>query len=97
LLKEIAKRPGDICAQYGGEEFAILYGNTTLEQSKLFIDKLVEEIRALNIPNEKSPITHGLTASIGLATVYPAKQSGNSTLIASGRSARFPTLLKSVV
>jgi len=81
LLKKFAKRPGDICARYGGEEFAILYGNTTLEQSKLLIDKLIQEVRVLNIPNEKSPITPGLTASIGLATIYPAKNSCIDDLI----------------
>jgi diguanylate cyclase (GGDEF)-like protein len=81
LLKKFAKRPGDICARYGGEEFAILYGNTTLEQSKLLIDKLVEEVRALNIPNEKSPIMPRLTASIGLTAVYPAKDSSIDDLI----------------
>jgi diguanylate cyclase (GGDEF)-like protein len=81
VLKRFGKRPCDICARYGGEEFAIVFGDTNLEQAKILVGKLLNEIRLLNIPNKKSPTLPTLTASIGLATMYPNKENNESELI----------------
>jgi diguanylate cyclase (GGDEF)-like protein len=81
LLKEFDKRPGDMCARYGGEEFAIVYGNTDLEQANCLVDKLLNEIRSLKIPNQNSLALPILTASVGLATMYPNDKNSGSDLI----------------
>ncbi|MBC8237749.1 MAG: sensor domain-containing diguanylate cyclase [Helicobacteraceae bacterium] len=82
ILKEFGgARPGDLCARYGGEEFAIVYGNTTLDEAKILASKLLDEIRSLNIPNEKSLLLPTLTASIGLATMYPNENNSETLLI----------------
>ena len=81
VLKGFGKRPGDICARFGGDEFAVVYGNTSSDQAKILAGKLLNEIRSLNIPNEKSSILPTLTASIGLATIYPNKENSQSSLI----------------
>lgn len=81
VLKKFVNRPSDLCARYGGEEFSIVYGGTTLNQAKILISNLLNEIRSLNIPNEKSPTLPTLTASIGLATMYPNEESSESDLI----------------
>lgn len=80
-LTEFVNRPSDLCARYGGEEFAIVYGDTNLDQAKILISKLLNEIRSLNIPNENSPTLPTLTASIGLATMYPNKENNEGELI----------------
>lgn len=81
VLKGFTKRPSDICARYGGEEFSIVLGNTTIEKSLGLIKELNNAIRGLEFPNEKSPIMPIVTASIGLATMYPNKGVGEEELI----------------
>ena len=81
VLTGFANRPGDFCARYGGEEFAIVYGDTKLEPAKILLDKLLHELRLLGIPNEKSPTLPTLTASIGLATMYPSNDNNIRELI----------------
>ena len=81
LLKGIGKRPGDICARYGGEEFVYVFGNTTLEQALVVINKLMDGIRELGIPNQNSPVLPTVTVSVGLASIYPDAGSEKSKLI----------------
>jgi diguanylate cyclase (GGDEF)-like protein len=81
ILKRFAKRPSDIFARYGGEEFALVFGNTTLENSLDIINKLLDTIRELEIPNEKSPTMPTVTVSIGLATMHPNRQINEKELI----------------
>lgn len=81
ILKKYGKRPNDLIARYGGEEFAVVYGGVDLPQAKLLLGQLLDEIRSLNIPNEKSSIEPILTISIGLATMYPNNENNESDLI----------------
>jgi len=68
-------RPRDICARYGGEEFALVWGDTPLEHTKVLANKLIEKLVELDIPNKNSPTERYLTVSIGLAEIYPDKDS----------------------
>ena len=81
VLTEFSNRPGDLCTRYGGEEFAIVFGDTKLSQAKVMINTLLNEIRSLNIPNENSPTHPTLTASIGVATMYPNSKNNTDELI----------------
>ncbi|MCG6202578.1 GGDEF domain-containing protein [Psychromonas antarctica] len=81
LLKEFVNRPGDICSRYGGEEFALVFDDTSLEQAKQLAIKLLDKIVDLNIQNKNSPIKNYLTASIGLAEIIPNIGSEESELI----------------
>jgi len=81
-LAKFAQRPSDLCARYSGEEFVIIYGGTSLEVALQLISRLHEDILALEIPNEKSPTLPTLTASIGLATMFPDKSNQPAELIA---------------
>ena len=71
LLKNFARRTGDVCARYGGEEFAVIWSYTTLLEADVLSKALLEEIRQLKIPNERSPIAPYMTASIGLVEMTP--------------------------
>ena len=77
-LEKFAQRSGDLCARFGGDEFAIIYGNTSLQVSRQLIDRLNNEIQLLKIPNEQAPT---LTVSIGLATMFPDKKNRPEELI----------------
>jgi len=80
-LKRFSRRPGDICARYGGEEFSMVFGNLGIDASLDIVNKLLEAIRELKIPNEKSPISPTITVSIGLATMHPRDHIDEKQLI----------------
>lgn len=89
VLQDFAKRPSDICARYGGDEFILLLGNTDLETSKVMVNKLLNAIRELKIPNINSPIIPTITASIGVATMYPDNKITKEDLLKSADKALY--------
>lgn len=82
VLKKFTHRPADLCARYGGEEFAIVLGDTTAENSFAMMNDLIDDIRALGIPNKNSSVIPTLTASVGVATMYPHTCGSKEELIA---------------
>ncbi|MCU7812532.1 MAG: sensor domain-containing diguanylate cyclase [Candidatus Thiodiazotropha sp. (ex Notomyrtea botanica)] len=81
VLQSYTKRPSDLCARYGGDEFMIIYGNTSLDESLVLILKLMDAIRKLEIPNPNAPTGPSVTVSIGLATAYPEMETNEEDLI----------------
>ena len=83
LMSSQKNRPGDLCARYGGEEFAYVFGNTTSENAQVVVDQILSGIRMLGIPNHGSAVGSVVTASAGLATIYPDASGDKSELIKS--------------
>ncbi|MDR2860961.1 MAG: diguanylate cyclase [Syntrophobacterales bacterium] len=74
-LKAIAKvmadsvgRTNDFVARYGGEEFAAILPNTDKAGGCAIAQKILENVRTLNIPHAKSPAAEYVTISIGVTT-----------------------------
>ena len=67
-LSESVTRVDDIVVRYGGEEFAVILPNTDENGAKFFAEKLLENVRALNIPHEKNDAAEYVTVSIGVTT-----------------------------
>lgn len=80
-LASFASRPGDLCARLGGEEFALLWGDTGLVQARDLCMDVLHAIERLAIPNLGSPTYPHLTASIGVASVTPCGKSSERLLI----------------
>ena len=85
-LKEIAgvlqnkSRKFDIVARYGGEEFAIIMPNTSKENSRLFAERLRNEVEKLHAEDVKIKPEKRLTISCGIAT-FPEDVSTKDELI----------------
>ena len=62
-LYGITAREGDFVARYGGEEFAVVLPHTDENGARLFADLLLESVRKLGIPHEKSGAAHFVTIS----------------------------------
>ncbi|WP_026843210.1 sensor domain-containing diguanylate cyclase [Citrifermentans bremense] len=84
VLNRHARRPSDICARYGGEEFVLAFGNSTAAMVRRQLEKLIEEIRCLQLPNANAPTAGTVTVSIGVSTQYP--RSGTKESVAVGEA-----------
>ena len=66
-LKTALKRPADLVARYGGEEFVCILPDTRFDDALLLARLLEQQVRALQIPHEKSSISPVVTLSLGVA------------------------------
>jgi diguanylate cyclase (GGDEF)-like protein/PAS domain S-box-containing protein len=80
-LKEVTRRPADLVARYGGDEFVIVLPETGPEGAMCVAKQVQMAVHWLNIPNPGSPISARITVSQGVATVWPAKKGDSSGLM----------------
>lgn len=69
-LRYEIKRPADLIARFGGEEFICLLPDTGKDGAMIVAEKLRKTIPGLHIENVSSTVARVLTISIGIA-VYP--------------------------
>lgn len=65
--------PEDFAARYGGDEFVVIAQNRTEEYMRRCGERIVQEVRALQIPNEKSAAADILTVTVGIAHAVPGR------------------------
>jgi len=81
ILKKYAQRASDTCARFGGDEFALVLGNTTTDDAHHIAGQILSDIRGLCIVNKSAPTKPVITASIGLATLCPSAQADKMKLM----------------
>jgi len=69
-----ARRAGETVARYGGEEFAILLPGTDLAKASALAQRLLQQVRELDIPRVEAGAGPDVTISIGVACVFPARE-----------------------
>lgn len=72
VLMDEARRPGDMAARFGGEEFVILLPQTDASGGHFLAEKIRVVISELGIPHEYSSAGNVITASLGGVTVFPS-------------------------
>lgn len=80
-IAETVKRPGDLAARFGGEEFIVGLGGTDEEGSIEIAKQLLENINNLQILHETSEVKNTITISLGIATLSPKEGNAESDLI----------------
>jgi diguanylate cyclase (GGDEF)-like protein len=72
LLAEVFKRPSDVVARCGGEEFVCVAPETDYEGAQAVAMRVVSGVRELDIPHAESEVSEIVTISVGVATTIPA-------------------------
>jgi diguanylate cyclase (GGDEF)-like protein len=79
VLQEQIKRPGDLVARIGGEEFVVLLPNTSLEGAEDFLERCRVAVENLQVSSQGHTIS--FTVSIGVcAKVIGSQDDGNKIL-----------------
>lgn len=80
-LSSALKRPNDLAARWGGEEFACLLTNTNAKGAENVAESLRVTIQNLKIPHNSSPIQDVITVSIGVITSNPMDDNSFDSLL----------------
>jgi diguanylate cyclase (GGDEF)-like protein len=72
------RRPADLPARLGGEEFAMLLPDTKLAAASSIAEDIRAEMQALRVPTADESAMTGATISIGIASAIPKE--GNSMI-----------------
>ncbi len=72
-IQKSAKRPGDIAARVGGEEFAVLLPDVNSEGAKAVAERLRTNISRLDIKHASNG-NKNITVSIGVSSCLPLQQ-----------------------
>lgn len=77
VLLAHARRPGDLAARIGGDEFALILGNTGLEMAREIAESALKEINDLKMLLGDAT---QVTVSIGLLSIVPHEQQNEDFL-----------------
>ncbi|MFN2353486.1 MAG: diguanylate cyclase [Desulfopila sp.] len=80
-LSEAVKRPGDLAARIGGEEFAVLLPETDSSGAVNVARRIQDNIEALGIVHEFSLVSTVVTASMGVAAMVPDTELSYNELV----------------
>lgn len=80
-LKNGLKRPADLVARWGGEEFACILPETGHAEALTIAEDLRRSIMELAIPHKGSIIEKFVTVSMGVATISPSENEEFESLI----------------
>ena len=79
-LKPMARRPGDLSARFGGDEFVIMLVDTDNVNSMRIAEEIRTNVASLQLCNENSKAASFVTITCGVATIVPDQNTDPNTL-----------------
>jgi diguanylate cyclase (GGDEF)-like protein len=73
VFTDSARRPSDIAARLGGEEFGLMLPDATLENAMAMAERIRQEVGALQIPTHDGLAVTSATISIGVTSIVPGE------------------------
>jgi len=70
-LQNASRRPGDVVARFGGEEFVVLLSMVDTKRAVSIAEKICKEVESLKLPHQGSRVSKYLTLSIGIIVAIP--------------------------
>jgi len=80
-LKGFCRRPGDLAARFGGEEFTLVFPDTDPERASYLAEKVRKAVESLKIRHEDSEAGGYVTISIGVVSRVPDANSSSTDLV----------------
>jgi len=80
-LDSVPKRPGDLVARIGGEEFVCLLPGTDAKGAMMIAQKFCDVVLRLEIPHPDSDICEFVTISCGVGTIQPTMDGDPESVI----------------
>jgi diguanylate cyclase (GGDEF)-like protein len=65
VLQQSMKRPNDYVFRLGGEEFGLLFSDTNIKKTKVFLEEIRTKIEGLNIQHVACDVSEFVTISAG--------------------------------
>ena len=81
VYSRFGRRPFDLAARFGGEEFAIVLFDTSQQAALKIGETILKEVQALQIAHAHSTAAPVLTVSIGIACTVPTMERDTAGLL----------------
>ena len=78
VIHRVFRRPSDLAARFGGEEFVVVLPTTHLQGAQVLAERLRKAVEDLEIPHRGSKVSGRITISVGVAARGP--ETGESPL-----------------
>lgn len=89
VLSGAAGREGDWAVRHGGEEFALILANTTLEDAIKIAERIRQGVLDCAVEHETSPIMPQVSLSLGVAEMMPDESREPKALVAAADAALY--------
>lgn len=81
ILKKNTKRPRDMVARFGGEEFTLVLPDTSIEAAVHIAEHIHNDIANSKLEHKRSDVSEFVTVSIGIANAIPIMHSSVDELM----------------